>query len=431
MAVVIYNGYTLPNQHGKISFGTSESNVTIRYTTNFSVLATDLAAVLDSLKIPDKDFTVFGITYSITGSATRIKTTVEKAGTPADGPRQYLTLTVEITLKDDKVGDNGLRDFSSDLTIDEQRAKIISITGNYTATPGGSGAFANYNSNIGSLVATLQSFYGGGVYFPSRQEIVDHDRFDNELQFQATTVEAIETKNVFDGSNEQFDTGVMFSRWNHTSSRQLERGHNDKPIEFVTVQFECLYDRAFATPRSTLRDRIAGLMIKRLISQFNCSGVVLASADEGFSATQQSANATWTFRCDFGPQYSRFNETISDNLAYGSAQKVTDGKPLTMAPFSAGAVMKLTQSVDAEYIGSNPGDPLPPSVNQINDAVLIPETRDRVRGTTKYGTEDIGVGSMIGAEEERFTLLYSKVWWVVIPSADDPDKTVVRPAQPG
>lgn len=431
MATVTYNGFTLPFQHGKITFNTND-NVSIRYTTNFSILASALETTLDTLKLPDKDFTIFGITYSVTGKATRIKTTVDKAGNSADGARQYLSLTVEVTLKDDKAGDGGLRDFTSDLTIDEQGAKILTVRARFTGTDGGAGAFANMNAAKAGLVSTLQTFYGGGTWNNFREDITDHDRFDNELAVTFTAVESIETANVYTGATEDYDTGVLFSRWNHSSSRELERGHNDKVIEFVTVNFECLYDRAFATPRSTLRERVAGLVIKRLVEQFQCSGVVLDRADESFSSTDMSARATWVFRCDNGPQFRRYNETISDELFYGPPpEKITDGKPLTMAPFSPGATMKLTQQVDIEYIGAQPGDPLPPSVNAIDGAVMIPETRTRIRGTTNYGTEDIGIGDQKGVEEERFTLAYSKVWWVVIPSADDPDKTVVKPAQPG
>src|SRR5690606_14297149 len=333
----------------------------IRFTTNFSILASSLDSVLNTLEKPDKDLQVFGITYSVTGSATRIVSRVSKRGLDADGARQYLTLVVEVVLKDDKAGDNGLRDWTADLTTDEQGMKTITLSGRYTGTSGGSGALANFDANIATLESAVRSLYGGGTYFPARREIAEHDRFDNELRFQSIQVESLETVTAYSGAGEVLDTGIMFSKWAHARRRNLVRGHSDTPAEFVTVSFECLFHRSFATSRADLETRIAALVIKRLKDQFGCDGVVLESDDESFSSTNQSARATWTFRCDNGPQYITYDETVDDRLVYGSVEKITDGKPLTMVAFSPGAIMTLTQRVVAEYAQAAPGDPPPPS----------------------------------------------------------------------
>jgi len=432
MATVIYNGFTLPNQHGKITFESDDDQM-IRFTTNFSILATALASTLDTLKIPDQELTIFGTAYNVTGTglATRIKTRVIKRGLDADSNRQYLTLVVEVTLKDDKPAADGIRDWSSDRTVDEQGMKTITVQGRITATANGDSALTNYNSEIGGLEATVQALYGGGTYFPARREITEHDKFDNELRFQSIIVESLETANVYTGAAEAFDTGIMFSKWAHSRRRGLVRGHSDRVAEFVTVTFECLFDRAFATSRTDLETRIAGLVIKRLKEQFLCSNVILESDDESFSSTNQSARATWTFRCDNGPQFITYDEVVSDVLIYGDASKITDGKPLTMATFSPGAMMQLTQRVTAEYAQASPGDPPPPSIAGIAGAVLIPRTRSRDRGQTNHGTSNIGIGDQTGSQEVRHSLVYSKEWWVVIPSPDDPDSSEVKPPQPG
>lgn len=421
---VTYNSLLLPNQMSKVRM--EQTSKQVRFTATFAIAPSALDATLATLRDYDKSLTVLDKTYSITTNAISLRTTVEKQGSDLDSVgRQRLTFSVIVRLIDEKVGDDGIEEFSADCFENAQGRKEIIVKGSVTYNASGS-ATTNFDDNIATLEATFRTLFGGTYNPPSRVQ-GENDRHDNFLAFSSRQIELLELVNVYDGS-ETLNPGVIFTRWNHRRSRVLDKGHNDPNVEIISVSFECEFIQGFATGRATLQTDIAALVIKRLFEQFNADAVVLINEDEGFSSTEQGAAATWLFRIDNGPQFLSFSEVIADELLYGSTRKVQDRQALTAVVASPGASMVLIQTVVATFAGAPPGDPPPPAIS-IPDAVLIPLRRRRDRGESTQGA-DIGRDSFAGNTQEVHTLTYVKTWQIVIPSAFDPKQTEVKPVAP-
>lgn len=376
MATIVYNGVTLTNPLGKVSFSDGERSLT--FSADFAVTPATLDATVTSLSAWDKAFSItsggwtksFALnTGSVTNAMTAARTTVEKLGDALDSSGlKRLRFSVEIFRQSRDSA--GFREYTVTGEITPQDNQIVTISGEVTAQ-GTTLAKAVFDAGI----TAIESFWmtGGSAIFPATYEKVETtfqeiDRYAGRFRFNRVYTELFIAQNVIDegAPNNGRDPQIIFPRWSITRNKTFRRGRDgDSPVVAYNVRWSAQFAKAKSESGviTQFEDKVRVFVHDKLATIFGVSAdsLIFESDSIEYDRTQQTANANWVVSLA-GTDTVSYVENVKINIKFLDSDKFTDGRDFTVQFKSPGARGRVEQSVTHVQRNSTPPLPAAPSV---------------------------------------------------------------------
>jgi hypothetical protein len=201
---------------------------------------------------------------------------IEKVGDDADTGRSRLYhVRIEVQLPADLPGKSGRQDSTISLSVNQAKARVITITGRYTAL-GANNARAQYNASIDTYAAAVQAYIaaGDGSAYELVKEVALSDDEDKNLDFTREYEEVLYNQS----SGVRNDASIVQGRYKYTR-QQVAPGDSDstaRRLEPYSVEFECWVDKNQTQDLNTLwRNTVRPYLIQQATSIFSGGAAAL------------------------------------------------------------------------------------------------------------------------------------------------------------
>ena len=384
MVTVVYNGYTLPLVIDK--FSASENEREFSFSCTFLVTSTSAGGLVtacqtaeEKLTEIDKAFTLsfggsseFSFSHSgSTGFLARPKLSKLNSTLCTETSRAY---SFSVTIQLPFTQYNARRDAKFTVAYGETRQRVVSFSGNYTATTGGS-ALTNYSHGSTGGKAWAEDILSAmtGTY-EIVSESLNEDQENKVVQFSLTYKEILANQSKASVNVSSIvDPTVNYSvRYDQLTGVSETGGYTTYPKVGITITYSCRISRDVVvtdtsidsvyhnTVRPWLLEHVRNVLA---LANYTQAGTeyIIQSESKSIDSYNYTVNGSMTLTAPkMRDVILELTESVTINDDYGIiSDKLWDGHPHTFNSWSVGGKLTLSRSITISKLGSEPPEPWP------------------------------------------------------------------------